>query len=178
MSRIATVPVAEATGAAADLFGRIKKAVGGVPNTYAAIGVLQPAALEAVLNADAVLAAGSLSKKDTETIKLVTSVTTGCDYCVAAHSVIGKMSGLSEDVIKQLRLGLSTGDQKRDALAAFVRALASTSGTISDEQFAAIRAAGYTDQQLVEISLAIAIIIFTNMFNRVNDTDIDFPKIK
>ncbi|MDY0885087.1 carboxymuconolactone decarboxylase family protein [Dongia soli] len=178
MPRIITAPVAQATGAAADLFSRIKQAVGGVPNTYAAIGALQPAALESILNADAVLAASSLSKKETETIKLVVSIATGCDYCIGAHSAIAKVAGLSEDVVKQLRLGLPTGDAKRDALAAFVRTLASTSGTISAEQFATIKEAGYSDQQLVEISLAIAIGIFTNMFNRINDTDLDFPKIR
>jgi len=178
MSRIATVPVAQATGAAAELFGRIKQAVGSVPNTFAAIGALQPYALDAVLSADAVLAAGSLSKQDAETIKLVVSVATGCDYCIAAHSVISKMTGLSEDAVKQLRLGLPTGDQKRDALAAFVRLLATTSGTVSKEQFAAIKAAGYSDRQLVEISLAISVGIFTNMFNRINDTELDFPKIQ
>src|ERR1700743_1897739 len=106
MSRIATAPVAQATGAAAELFGRIKQAVGSGPNTFAAIGALQPYALDAVLSADAVLAAGSLSKQDAETIKLVVSVATGCDYCIAAHSVISKMTGLSEDAVKQLRLGL------------------------------------------------------------------------
>src|SRR5262249_49564670 len=147
MSRIATIPVAEATGAAADLFGRLKKAIGGVPNTFAAIGSLQPAALDSILNADAVLASSSLSKEDVETGKLVVSVATGCDYCIAAHSVIGQMTGLSEDVVKNLRLGLPTGDVKRDALAAFIRILATTSGTLTEEQFAAIKAAGYSDQQ-------------------------------
>jgi alkylhydroperoxidase family enzyme len=69
-------------------------------------------------------------------------------------------------------------DGRREAIrATFVRTLATTSGTISDEQFAAIRAAGYTDQQLVEISLAFALIIFTNVFNNINDTDVDFPKL-
>ncbi|TXH36152.1 MAG: carboxymuconolactone decarboxylase family protein [Rhodospirillaceae bacterium] len=178
MSRIATTPVAQATGAAADLFSRIKQAVGGVPNTFAAIGALQPAALDAILQADAVLAASSLSKKDAETIKLVVSVATGCDYCIAAHSVIAKTTGLSEDIVKQVRLGLPTGDAKRDALATFVRTLAGTSGTVSEEQLTAVKEAGYSDQQLVEISLAIAIGIFTNMFNRINDTDLDFPKIR
>lgn len=178
MSRIATIPVAQATGAAADLFSRLKKAIGGVPNTFAAIGSLQPAALDSILNADAVLASSSLSKKDVETIKLVVSVATGCDYCIAAHSVIGQMTGLSEDVVKNLRLGLPTGDAKRDALAAFIRILATTSGTLTEEQFAAIKAAGYSDQQLVEISLAISVGIFTNMFNRINDTALDFPKIR
>jgi alkylhydroperoxidase family enzyme len=88
------------------------------------------------------------------------------------------LAGLPPDVIRKIRAGQLTGDAKRDTLATFVRTLATTSGTISGEQFAAIRAAGYTDQQLVEISLAFALIIFTNVFNRVNDTDVDFPKHK
>jgi len=56
--------------------------------------------------------------------------------------------------------------------------LTNTSGTISDEEFAAIKDAGYTDAQLVDISLAIALTVFTNVFNRVNDTDVDFPAVK
>lgn len=59
----------------------------------------------------------------------------------------------------------------------FLIALVTTSGTIGDEQFAAIRAAGYTGEQLVEISLAFALIIFTNVFNRINDTEVDFPAV-
>jgi uncharacterized peroxidase-related enzyme len=178
MSRISTSAVASATGAAAELFARIKKMAGSVPNTFAAIGSLQPAALGAVLDAEAVLAAGSLSKQDAETVKLTVSAATGCDYCLAAHSVLAKLTGLSPDAIRKLREGQPTGDAKRDALASFVRTLVTTSGTLSDAQFAAIKTAGYSDQQLVEISLAIALIIFTNVFNRINDTTLDFPPVK
>jgi uncharacterized peroxidase-related enzyme len=177
VSRIPTPALDTATGATAELYARIKKAAGSVPNTFAAIGALQPAALNAVLDAEAVLAAGSLSKKDLETIRLTVSVATGCDYCTAAHSLLGKLAGLSGDAVRQLREGRPTGDAKRDALASFVRTLVTTSGEISDGQFAAIKAAGYTDQQLVEISLAVALIIFTNVFNRINDTDVDFPPV-
>ena len=55
--------------------------------------------------------------------------------------------------------------------------LAFSSGTVSDEDFAAIKAAGYSDVQLVEISLAFATTVFTNVFNRINDTAIDFPAV-
>jgi alkylhydroperoxidase family enzyme len=58
-----------------------------------------------------------------------------------------------------------------------VKLLASTSGTVSEAEFVTSRAAGYTDQQLVEISLAIAVIVFTNVFNRINDTVSDFPAV-
>ena len=178
MSRIATPALEAATGATAEVFEQIRKVAGGVPNTFAAIGALNPAALQAVLNADGALAHGTLSKQDQETIKLVVSAVAGCDYCVAAHSVLGKMTGLRPDVLAQLRSGGATGDAKRDALVSFVRMLTQMSGTISDEEFAAIKSAGYTDAQLVDISLAMALTVFTNVFNRVNDTDVDFPAVK
>src|ERR1700744_6133909 len=84
MSRIATPALDTATGATAEVYAQIKKAAGGVPNTFATIGAHGPAALKAVLNADGVLATGSLSKQDQETIKLVVSEAAGCDYCVAS----------------------------------------------------------------------------------------------
>jgi AhpD family alkylhydroperoxidase len=124
-----------------------------------------------------VLAAGTLSKRDQETIKLVLSDVAGCDYCVAAHSLLGKLAGLKPDELKKIRNGEPTGDAKRDALISFVRTLAQTRGTVSDDDFAAIKAAGYSDAQLVEISLAFATNVFTNVFNRINDTDIDFPAV-
>jgi uncharacterized peroxidase-related enzyme len=177
MSRINTPAVETATGATAELFAQIKKAAGSVPNTFAAIGAHGPAALKAILQADSVLAASTLSRRDQETIKLIVSGVAGCDYCVAAHSLLGKIAGLKPDVLKQIRDGDATGDAKRDALIRFVRNLAQSSGTISDEEFAAIKAAGYTDAELVDISLAFAVTVFTNVFNRINDTDVDFPAV-
>ena len=175
MSRLSVPSFASATGATAEIYSQIKKAIGSVPNTYAAIGAHGPAALKAVLAADTVLASGTLTKRDQETIKLVVSGVTGCDYCEAAHSLLGKRAGLKPEELKKIRDGQRTGDAKRDALVRFVRTLAETSGTVSDDDFAAIKAAGYTDAQLVDISLAFATIIFTNVFNRINDTEIDFP---
>lgn len=177
MSRIVALALETATGATAEIYAQIKRAVGSVPNTFAAIGAHGPAALKAVLQADGVLAAGSLSKQDQETIKLVVSAVAGCDYCVAAHSLLGKLAGLKPDALRQIRTGEPTSDAKRDALARFVRMLTQTSGTISEAEFQAIRAAGYTDAQLVDISLAIALTVFTNVFNRINDTEIDFPAV-
>ncbi|WP_109127117.1 carboxymuconolactone decarboxylase family protein [Dyella sp. C11] len=178
MSRILTPDLETATGATAEVFDQIRKAVGRVPNAFGAIGSLNPAALKAVLQADGVLAAGTLTKQDQETIKLTVSEVAGCDYCVAAHSLLGKMAGLKPDALGKIRAGQSTDDAKRDALVHFVRTLVKTSGTISAEEFAAIKSAGYTDAQLVDISLAIALIVFTNVFNRINDTSIDFPAVK
>jgi alkylhydroperoxidase family enzyme len=155
MSRLSVPNLEFAAGPSGQIYAQIKKAIGSVPNTFAAIAAHGPAALKAVLAADTVVAAGTLTKRDQEVIKLVISAAGGCDYCV----------------------GQPTGDAKSDALVGFVRKLAQSSGTVSDEDFAAIKAAGYTDAQLVEISLAFATTVFTNVFNRINDTEIDFPAV-
>ena len=177
MSRIPTPALETATGATAEVYAQIKKAAGKVPNTFATIGAHGPAALKAILQADGVLAAGSLSKQEQESIKLAVSEVAGCDYCVAAHSMLGKLTGLQPNVLRQIRAGQPTGDAKRDALVHFVRALVRSRGTLSAAEFAAIKNAGYTDAQLVEISLAIAVTVFTNVFNRINDTAVDFPAV-
>jgi uncharacterized peroxidase-related enzyme len=177
MSRIAIPAIESATGATAEVYAQIKKASGKVPNAYAALGALEPTALKAMLQADAALAAGNLSRQDQETVKIAVSANAGCDYCTAAHSLVGKLSGLQPDALKQIRHGGLTGDARRDALLVFVRNLVQGRGTVSDEAFAAIRAAGYTDAQLVDIALAMAVITFTNVFNRINDTTVDFPAV-
>lgn len=178
MSRIelpAHLPAPEAT---AGVYAQIRKAAGSVPNTFAAIGAFAPDALKAVLAADGVLAAGSLTKAEQETIKLLVSSVAGCDYCVAAHSLLGKMAGLSPEALRHIRAGEPTGDPKQDALIRFVKLLASTSGTIAETELNAVQDAGFTPQQLVEISLAIATTTFTNVFNRINDTTINFPAVR
>ncbi|MFB9263793.1 carboxymuconolactone decarboxylase family protein [Bradyrhizobium erythrophlei] len=177
MSRLSVPNLEYAAGASGQVYAQIKKAIGSVPNTFAAIAAHGPAALKSILAADAVLAAGSLTKRDQEVIKLVISSAGGCDYCVAAHNHLAKLAGVKPEELKQIRKGQPTGDAKRDALVGFVRKLALSSGTVRDEDFAAIKAAGYSDAQLVEISLAFATTVFTNVFNRINDTEIDFPAV-
>ena len=177
MSRLSVPDLDVDAGPSGQIYSEIKKAIGSVPNTYAAIAAHGPAALKSVLTADAVLAAGSLTKREQEVIKLVISAAAGCDYCIAAHSHLAKLAGVKPEVLKQIRDGQPTGDAKRDALVGFVRKLAQSSGTATDEDFATIKAAGYRDAQLVEISLAFATTVFTNVFNRINDTEIDFPAV-
>ncbi|WP_017757616.1 carboxymuconolactone decarboxylase family protein [Pseudacidovorax intermedius] len=177
-ARIETPAAAAATGDTAELFAGIRKAVGRVPNAYAAIGALNTPALQAILSADAVLARGTLSAPDRETVKLVVSALAGCDYCVAAHSLAAKAAGLPVDTVRAIRSLAPTGDARRDALVHFVRALHQQPGTLPAEAFEAFRAAGFADAAVVDIALAVAVITFTNVFNRVNDTVVDFPELK
>jgi uncharacterized peroxidase-related enzyme len=178
MTRLTTISPADATGATAEVFAKIKKAVGKVPNAYATVGTLDPEALEVVLAVDAVIGKGSLSRSDTEAIRLAVSEAAGCDYCIAAHSLMGKLAGLSQAEMKQVRAGNATGNAKRDALVKYVRTLVGTSGTVPAAELDALIAAGYTERQVVEIALTIAQITFTNIMNRVNDTTLDFPAVE
>jgi uncharacterized peroxidase-related enzyme len=175
MPRLHTAALSEATGHAADLFQRVKATVGKVPNSYIGIGGNSPVALEAVLNLEASLKKSSLSIRDIEVVKLVVSQTTGCDYCLAAHTLMSKKIGLDREAILALRQTRPSGDARSDALASFVSHLMTTSGTVQTDVVTAIRQAGFTDTQIVDVTMAVASIAFTNLFNRINDTVLDFP---
>jgi uncharacterized peroxidase-related enzyme len=167
--------LSEATGHAAELFSAVKSTVGKVPNSYVGIGGNSPVALEAVLNLEASLKKSSLSTLDIEVIKLVVSQTTGCDYCLAAHTLMGKKIGMSREAILAVRQAKPSGDARNDALAKFTLHLLTTSGTVPADMVAAVKQAGVTDAQIVDLTMAVASITFTNLFNRINDTTLDFP---
>ncbi|WP_296942287.1 carboxymuconolactone decarboxylase family protein [uncultured Massilia sp.] len=175
MSRLSTQG-ANATGRTAELFAAIKSKLGKVPNAYDAIGSNSPVALEALLNFDAALGNTSLSKQEIEVIKLAVSEVAGCDYCLAAHTLMGKMAGLAPEAILAARRGTPTGNGKLDALSTFVRSVVGTTGTVPQPVVDAVKAAGYGDAQVVDTIFAIASITFTNLVNRINDTVVDFPK--
>ena len=175
MSRLYTQAVSEATGHAAQLFAAIKGAIGKVPNAYATVGSNSPVALEAALNLDAALRKSSLSAKEIEVVKLAVSQDARCDYCLAAHSLMGGKAGLSADAIEGVRHGTTSGDARLDALATFVHTVVTTSGDVPGNVVIAVKEAGYSDEQLVDTMLAISSITFTNLFNRVNATTLDFP---
>ena len=175
MSRLTAPAIADAPAAAQPLFDAIRKGAGKVPNAYALIGALSPAALKLAMEGDAVLSRGTLSKVDIEAIRVAVSARNGCDYCVAAHSAIGKLVGLKADELRQLRGGDSVEDAKRQALVDFPRHVTSTTGTVAAERVQAVLAAGWTTAQVVEALLTVSLIGFTNLVNRVNDTDVDFP---
>ncbi|TDY48152.1 AhpD family alkylhydroperoxidase [Paraburkholderia rhizosphaerae] len=120
MPRLHTIEMSEATGHAAGIFRGVKAAVGRVPNSYIGIGGNSPVALEAVLNLEASLKKSSLSARDIEVVKLVVSHTTGCSYCLAAHTVLSKKIGIDREAILALRQAKPSGDAHDDALAKFV----------------------------------------------------------
>jgi len=175
MSRLFSQPASEATGRTAELFTAIKGAMGKVPNAYVTIGTNSPVALEAALNLDGALRKSSLNAKEIEVVKLAVSQKAQCNYCLASHSMVARKVGLSPEAIQGVRHGTSSGEEKFDALATFVHTVVSTSGDVPAEVVSAVKEAGYSDAQVVDTLLAIATITFTNLFNRVNVTELDFP---
>lgn len=179
MSRIAIPDIESATGATANMYAHVKRMTGGrVPNSSATLGHLAPACLAALFNAEDALALGSLGEQDILAIKLLVSARNGSEVCVATHSSAGRAAGMSAKVLRAIRTGEPTGNAKRDALMHFVSEVLGTTGTISEDEFTAIHAAGYGNRQLAEISLAVALTTFTNTFNRINGTDVDYPPVE
>jgi len=171
------VNVSEASGELAELFGAIKRAVGKVPNAYAALGSNSPALLAQVLQLGAMLQTNSLlGKRELEAINLAISEDSGCDYCLAAHTLAGKAAGYTVDETRALRAGTFASDPRIAALVKFALLLVNTKGTLSTEALDSVRQAGFSDRQIVESIGAISAILLTNMLNRVNDTALDFPK--
>lgn len=177
MSRLTTMEPHEATGLVAETFASIKRAAGMIPNTYLTIGTHSPEGLHAALHLDEVVSRSEISDADLEIIRLVVSVCSGCRYCVAVHSLKAKFAGLSYDEILRIRGSRSTEDPRRDALIEFVRNIVSGTGTLSSLDVESIIIAGYSQSQIIGISLTIASTMFINTVNRINDTVLDYPEI-
>lgn len=175
MSRIPAVNPAEATGKAKQLLNAVQAKLGLTPNLMRTLAN-SPAALEAYLNFSGALAGGLLSAKLREQIALTVAEANSCDYCLAAHTTIGKMVKLSEREIVAARQAEAI-DAKTDAALKFVRNVVVNRGEISDAAFNAVRQAGFSDGEIAEIIANVAVNIFTNYFNHIARTEVDFPKV-
>jgi uncharacterized peroxidase-related enzyme len=174
MSRIHPINPESASGKAKELLDAVQRQLGLVPNMTRAMAN-SPAVLEGYLSLSGALGKGSLSAKSREQIALTVAQTNECDYCLAAHSTIGKMVGLSVDQILDSRRGTSV-DPKTDAMIQFARHVVDERGRVSDANIAQVRAAGLDDGAIAEIVANVALNIFTNYFNHVAETEIDFPR--
>ncbi len=176
MSRLADIREQDATGKAADGQVGVRHFAHRFFDPGENIGGHSPAALQQALAHNAMLHKGSLSAQQLEAINLSVSEATGCDYCLAAHTLMAKKAGFSSEQIHALRRGEYAEEAQLDALVKFAQTLVTTTGTLPEADVAALRNAGFSDQQVIEIISAISAILFTNMVNRVNDTVVDFPK--
>ncbi|MEV4345179.1 carboxymuconolactone decarboxylase family protein [Actinoplanes sp. NPDC049596] len=176
MSRIATVDPAAAEGQARTLLGRVERALGSTPNMMRAMAN-SPAVLDAYLQFSGALAKGRLPARVQEQIALVAAVENECGYCLAAHTVLGARAGLSQDDLVAGRSGQAS-DPKVEAALTFAKAVIASKGFVTDADLEKVRAAGYGDGEIGEIVAAVALNTFTNYFNSVGQTTLDFPAVE
>lgn len=176
MQRIERIDPASAPPRTAELLASVKKQMGGVPHILATMAQ-SPAALGGFLGFAGPLSAGTVSAALREQIALTVAGANGCDYCASAHSALGGLAGVGEDELRRNLEGRSS-DAKVQAALRFVSRVVATRGHVSDEDLARVRSAGYSDEAIVEMVAHTALNIFTNYFNHVADTEIDFPVVR
>jgi uncharacterized peroxidase-related enzyme len=173
MPRIQPVDRNTATAATVELLASVKKKLGIVPNIVATMAN-SPAVARAYLGFSQALSGGALPSRLREQIALVVGESNGCDYCVAAHTALGKQAGLTEAETCSARRVTSANAKERAALE-FARKVVIDRGVVADADVVQLRQAGYTDGEVAEIVANVALNIFTNYFNHVAGTEVDFP---
>ncbi len=177
MSRIPTpATIDEAPAASRPMLETVKKQLGSVPNMHRLVAN-SPAALEGYLALSRALDKGTLPAPTRERIALAVAEINGSNYCLSAHSYLGKNRAKLDDAeINASRDGRSN-DSKADAAVMFAAKVARERGHISEADLRAVKAAGYDDAQVIEIIQHVALNVMTNYINLVAQTDIDFPVI-
>jgi len=177
MTRIAIPANIESAPAASQpLLQAVHKQLGSVPNLFRLVAT-SPAALEGYLGMSGALGKGSLPAPTRERIALAVAEINGCGYCLSAHAYLGKnLAKLDDAEIAANRSGTSN-DPKAAAAVQFAAKVTQARGKVSAEDVLAVKAAGYSDAQLIEIVQHVALNTWTNYINEVAKTEIDFPVV-
>jgi uncharacterized peroxidase-related enzyme len=177
MTRIHTPATIDAAPEASrGLLAAVGKQLGTVPNLFRMVAN-SPAALEGYLGLSGALAKGSLPAATRERIALAIAEANGCEYCLSAHSYLGRhVAKLSDAEMAANRMGASE-DVVADTAVRFARRVLDQRGRVSDAEIQAVRDAGYTDGQIVEIVQHVALNVWTNYVNNVAQTVVDFPVV-
>ncbi len=174
MSRTPAIAPESVVRKAKVLLDAVKSKLGMVPNIARAMAN-SPAALDGYLSLSGALSQGEFSPPLREQIALAVGQANGCHYCLAAHSAVGKMVGLTAEQIKDSRRGTAV-DPRSDAVVRLARRVVDQRGLVTDSDLAIARQAGLHDSAITEVVANVALNIFANYFNHVAGTDIDFPK--
>ena len=154
----------------------VQKKLGITPNIVRTMANA-PAALKAYLGFGEALSGGRLDAKSREAIALTVAGANSCEYCASAHAAVSKSLKVDNAEIGR-RLDGRSRDPKLDAVLVFTHKVVGTGGLVSDNDLAALRAAGHDDEVIVEIFANVAANIFSNYFNHVAQTETDFPKVQ
>jgi uncharacterized peroxidase-related enzyme len=174
MTRLNVVEPDEAEGEVARTYESVRREMGTIPNIFRGMAN-SPAALRAYLCIDEALEDAALSEAERHIVYLAASQVNECNYCLSAHTLLGKKLGLSEQHLIDVRMG-EVGDNKHRALVRFTRSVMENKGSIDDTTLEGFRMAGYGDAHAAEVCAVIAQATFSNYFNHVHETPLDFPE--
>lgn len=158
------------------LLEAVKAQLGVVPNMFRLVAN-SPATLEGYLGFNAALGKGALDHRTRERIALAVAQLDGCDYCLSAHSYLGRNIALDDAELAANRNGTSN-DRKAEAAVRFAAKLVRERGRVSENDVAELRRAGYSDGEILEIIGHVALNTFTNYVNEALGTAIDFPIVR
>lgn len=175
MSHLPLVDPANTSGDQKLLFNQINDAFGVVPNMFKTIGN-SPAALESMWTSFGALGKGVLGAKLGEQIAVLIADINRCDYCLAAHTLLGQKAGASEKEMADAQAGHAS-DPKVQAVLDFAAKLVRERGNVSSSDVDLVRKAGFSDAEIAEVLAHVALNIFTNYTNVAFDVPVDFPKV-
>jgi len=177
MSRLA-IPTSIETAPAASqpLLQGVKKQLGLAPNVFR-LTSNSPAALEGYVGLLGALGKGKLPAPTRERIALAVAEANGCDYCLSAHTYLGRNLAHLDDAEMTANRSGASNDPVADAAVRFAAKVVQARGRVSDDDVRAVKAAGYDDAQVIEIVQHVALNIWTNYVNLVAETEIDFPVV-
>jgi uncharacterized peroxidase-related enzyme len=175
MARISAVNPATATGEAGTLLDGVQAKLGMTSN-FLRVLANSPAALGAFLGLYGITERGSLDLQTRERIALALAEQNSCEYCLSAHTAIGRKTGLTGTEMEANRNGTSR-DARAAAAVAFARALVEHKGEVTNAEIETVRQAGYGDAEIVEIIVHVGVNLLTNILGKASRIEIDFPKV-
>lgn len=178
MSRLAIPATIEAAPAASQpLLQAVNKQLGSVPNLFRLVAN-SPAALEGYLGLSGALGKGTLHAPTRERIALAVAEINGCGYCLSAHTYLGKHVAKLDDAEMTANRSGASNDIKAEAAVRFAVQVTQQRGHVGTQDLSAIKSAGYSDAEIIEIVLHVALNTLTNYVNEVAKTEIDFPVVE
>jgi uncharacterized peroxidase-related enzyme len=176
MSRIEPVSDAAATHEEAEALVAIRSAWGAVPQLGRVIARSHPLT-RALLTFDLELSRGRFTAAFAEQLDIAVANENRCRYCIAAHTAAGRALGLDDKALADARIG-QAADPKQAAALMFAQAVVRERGHVTDRDLAAVRTAGWTDGDIVELVGHAIASTLTNYLHHLSDVPVDFPPIE
>lgn len=154
-----------------EIFDKLNKALGFVPNLYATIGYSDNG-LKRFL--DYQNAKTSLNNKEKEAVNLIVSQVNECIYCQSAHLVLGKMNGFNDEQLLDIRKGRSE-NPKLNALVKLAADITQNRGKAGKENVEGFFTQGYSKENLVDVILQVSDKTAMNYLHNLTKVPVDFP---